>query len=657
MKNFSKARKACNKTLTSFILGFVLYFFTSLSIIQAQVKVDDEGGPFSSIADHQSWTKATNDLQAAINALSDGGGGTIWVAGGIYYPTELYSAAAGSSTTDPRNATFVIRSNVTVIGGFEGDETSPDQRLEDKFSNTNAVILSGNIDSSDSNEGNSYHVVIFPEGVGETATIQDLYITNGNANGPSAHFATRGGGVHARRGGVLKNCRIANNYAETGGGGAYLYKGGRMEDCAIYNNITNQKGGGVELNLGGEIRTSLIYSNEAGPIPETTNGFGGGLFVEAKAETPVTVTHSIIAGNYASNKGGGIGLLYGGYLINNVIANNESAGNGGGLYLQEGGTLDYNTIVANKSGDLGGGFYGNLNAELHNSTLWGNVSTSLYNQQFDRAEESTTADFCAIQGINQTTGLTNIINLEPENSGDGMHPEFRNPVTFAGLPETEDQVGEMLTSDYSIRMASALLDAGNSESSGLPVPQFDLTPNARIVKGTVDMGAFEALYYNVNASTTGGSGRIDPSGSIDRLSDEDILFTIAPESGWDVTSFMIDSDDCIDQLVDEEDQFTYTLKGISQDHDVTVEFQVASSIPHSPKEKMKVFPVPADDELFLKGVEARSFKIFDLNGRRVKGQKGNIGYAINISDLQKGMYILILEDENNESHSARFMKK
>ncbi|MFW6370925.1 MAG: hypothetical protein ACOC10_06940 [Bacteroidota bacterium] len=46
-------------------------------------------------------------------------------------------------------------------------------------------------------------------------------------------------------------------------------------------------------------------------------------------------------------------------------------------------------------------------------------------------------------------------------------------------------------------LTSALLDAGNSESSGLPVPQSDLTPNARIVKGTVDMGAFEALYYNI----------------------------------------------------------------------------------------------------------------------------------------------------------------
>ncbi|MFO7999947.1 MAG: T9SS C-terminal target domain-containing protein, partial [Marinilabilia sp.] len=219
-------------------------------MIQAQVKVDDDGKAFSGVADHQSWTKATSDLQAAINNLSDAGGGTIWIAEGTYIPTELYSAAEGSSTTDPRSATFVIRSNVTVIGGFEGDENSPEERPEDKFSSTNTVILSGNIDLSDSNGGNSYHVVNFPAGVDETAKIQDVYITNGNANGPKAHFATRGGGVHARVGGVLKNCIIANNFAETGGGGVYLYKGGRMEDCAIYDNITNQYGGGVELNLG-----------------------------------------------------------------------------------------------------------------------------------------------------------------------------------------------------------------------------------------------------------------------------------------------------------------------------------------------------------------------------------------------------------------------
>lgn len=654
MKKFFQAS---NKILTTLILGFALYFTTALNITHAQVRVDDNGEAFSSVAEHQSWGTATNDLQAAINALSDAGGGTIWIADGIYFPTELFSAAVGSSTTDPRSATFVIRSNVTVIGGFEGDETSLDQRPEDKFSNTNTVYLSGNIDASSNNEANSYHVVIFPYGVSETAILQDLVITNGNANGPPDDFAHRGGGVHAIEGGVLRNCIIANNFANDGGGGAYLYKGGLIEDCAIYENTTIRNGGGALLNLGGKISTSLVYSNVAGNNPETTDGLGGGVYLQGDVANPVTVTHSIIAANYSNNKGGGIGLLDEGQLINNVITNNESRGNGGGVYLQNGGTIDYNTIVANEADSLGGGIYAIHDSESHNSVLWGNVSSSTVNQQFDRYDETSTASYCAIQGMDAATGLTNIINLDVENSGDGTHPEFWNPATFVGLPADQAQTDELLASDYRIFLASALLDAGNSQSSGLPVPQFDLTPNARIVKGTLDIGAFEALYYNVNSAVTNGSGTIDPSDSVDYLAGDDILFTITPGSGWTLSSFMINDEAYTDQLTENEGQFTYTVAGISQDIDVTVEFTVASSLDNNPEEKMIVYPVPAGDVLFLQGVNARILKIFDASGKTVKEVKENIGHSINVSGLKKGMYILIIEDENDESHSVVFIKK
>ncbi len=660
MKNF---HHTSNNKLNNLIPGIALCFFMSLNISHAQVRVDADGAAFSSAEDHQSWGTATSDLQAAINALSDAEGGTIWIAEGTYVPTELYSAAKGPSESDPRNASFVIRSNVTIIGGFDGHETTLDQRPEDKFSNSNTVYLSGNIDLSDGNEGNSYHVVIFPYGVKETAVLQDLVITKGNANGPKEHFANRGGGVHARSGGVLKNCIITNNFADQGGGGAYLYKGALIENCTIYNNKTNQFGGGVLLNRGGEINNSVIHSNEAGPTSGETDGLGGGVFLESDGELPVTVTHSIIAGNYSNNKGGGIALTYGGHLINNVITNNKTDEYGGGLYIQDGGIADYNTIVANKSGYLGGGVYGIQNSELlenpelHNSVLWGNTSKSKDNQQIDRYEKTTTFSYCAIQEIDEATGLTNIINLDPENSGDGTHPEFGKVSTFMGIPETQDQVEEMLASDYRISLKSSLLNAGNSESSGLTVPQSDLTPNARIVKDTVDIGAYETLYYNLNASIISGNGSIDPSGSFDFLPDEDILFTTIPETGWKITSFMINSEDYTDQLVEEESRLTYMAEGISEDLNVNVEFEVANSLNDHSEEKLKVFPVPAEKELFLQGVKAKTLKIFDLNGKLVKELKENIGDSINLSDIKKGMYLLVLEDENKQSYSSVFIKK
>lgn len=120
---------------------------------------------------------------------------------------------------------------------------------------------------------------------------------------------------------------------------------------------------------------------------------------------------------------------------------------------------------------------------------------------------------------------------------------------------------------------------------------------------------------------------------------------------------MINGNDHTDQLVDEGSEFTYTVAGFSQDIDVTVEFSIASGLENNQKEEIKVFPVPAEDVLYLKDVKVKTLRIFGANGKIVKELKENIGNSINTSDLKKGMYILILEDENDESHSARFIKR
>jgi hypothetical protein len=103
-----------------------------------------------------SWATAC-DLQTALDSAVSGD--EIWVKMGVYYP-----GSSGSTSS-----TFTMKNGVAVYGGFNGTETSRDQRDWQ----TNKTILSGDIDKNDTNTdgnnivetwndtrgSNAYHVV------------------------------------------------------------------------------------------------------------------------------------------------------------------------------------------------------------------------------------------------------------------------------------------------------------------------------------------------------------------------------------------------------------------------------------------------------------------------------------------------------------------
>jgi hypothetical protein len=103
-----------------------------------------------------------------------------------------------------------------VLGRFEGDESSADQRVLDR--GVNMTTLSGEIQQEWSNPGkvssdlsdNAYHVV-----EQTTGTLGDVRIAHGNADGTGAD--AMGGGIHMN-GGRLENAFVQRNQAEKGGG-------------------------------------------------------------------------------------------------------------------------------------------------------------------------------------------------------------------------------------------------------------------------------------------------------------------------------------------------------------------------------------------------------------------------------------------------------
>lgn len=641
----------------SILLGIFFLSFTTLGInAQVQIMVDDDSSTdFADATSHSTWATATYDLQAAIDGAAAAGGGTIWVAGGTYYPTKLQAADPTATAEDisgyARYSTFVMANNVTVIGGFEGGETTLADRPVDLFGTTNTVVLSGDLNQTGIVDTfDSYHVVLFPEDTDDSAVLQNVKITGGYAN-LNNFFSDRGAGVHARLGGIISGCVITDNIALEGGGGAYLYKGATITECEISNNSAQILGAGVLLNGGGTITSSLIHSNHTLDDVEAN---GGGVFFDSPDATYGTVSHSIIIGNLSDNKGGGIGTYGEGIISNCLIANNESAGNGGGAYLQNGGMIINSSIVNNLSiNDLADGVYGAVGGEVHNTVIWNND-----NAQFDRIDETTLVDYSAIEGGFTGTGVTNLISLSSVNSDPGSgveeYPEFRNPVSFTGIPENPTEFTQLLDSDYRFNLTSALLDAGNSSIPGLPA--LDLGGNPRITKGAIDIGAYEALYYTVTGTVSGSNGTIEPVGPVNYLDGEEVVFTLTPDATYDVATFTVNAADYYDQIVDQGAYYTYTVAAISSDLDAEVSFGIVNSISEAGEDVFNVYPIPADDQLFIEDIEVSLLEIYSASGKLEKQLNGNVESPINVSDLTKGLYILIIEDTKGEIKTVRFIK-
>ena len=254
-----------------------------------------KNAPLISQENGSSWTNAFRELRDALAVVNPTSNNPIeiWVARGTYKPT------AGTD----REAAFVLKSGLTIRGGFAGNESVPEARLADG----SWTVLNGDIgqpqlngiDDSASPQNtalasdfdplepgfldNCYHVIV---GSNVTRVVLDrLYIVGGNANstnyndgelelmtGPttstnadaSMHGETMlalergvmGGGLCVtnsydwpedtnRWDLILTNCALINNNARGYGGAAAVREASiQLEKCLFLENCSGLDGGG-----------------------------------------------------------------------------------------------------------------------------------------------------------------------------------------------------------------------------------------------------------------------------------------------------------------------------------------------------------------------------------------------------------------------------
>jgi hypothetical protein len=436
-----------------------------------------------------SWENAFVDLQSALWAAAPtcGIGEEIWVAEGVYRPSEP------TSRFDARTVAFELRGDVAVYGGFDGTESSRDQRNP----SAHVTVFSGDVDANDgpdftNNDQNAYHVVVDPRpGDGSGPAILDgVTITAGHADGPRRTGNELGGGVYSATGRcILTDCLIRDN-AAMHGGGMYVTN----TDAAVLNRCRFD-GNRAELLGGG------LYGDSAGPtisrcaFTGNRGRDGGGACFRSNSE-PVIV-NSAFSGNRATRVGGAVyNNLSGPTLINCSLAGNACD------------TAD----AAGMSGDF------RSEAVLTNCIVWGNVNTAGRDESAQIIGDATTVTYSCVEGLNVFAGVGNL----------DADPRFvRTPDAGAdGLVATDDDDFGDLRVD---RPASPCIDAG--DNTALPAdhddadgdgdttepvpydlagdPRFRDTPqrpdsgNALDDAPIVDLGAYEAI----GARARAGVGR------------------------------------------------------------------------------------------------------------------------------------------------------
>ncbi|NCQ70563.1 MAG: cadherin [Microcystis aeruginosa W13-15] len=484
-----------------------------------------------------SWTNAFTDLQAALNAaplLGD----EIWVAAGTYKPT----------TTTDRTATFTLKNQVKVYGGFAGTETT----LEQRNITNNVTTLSGDIGGTTNAQDNVYHVVT-ASFTTNTTVLDGFTIAAGNANGTGTD-QNNGGGIFINDGTpILSNLIFDNNNASGNGGG--LFNTGATSNRTLTNvtfrNNSAANGGGIyDTGSSNATLTNATFTSNS------ASALGGAIFNNS---SNTTLTNATFTSNNASDRGGAIFNSSSNPTLNTATFTNNTATNNGGAISNNSSnpTLNNVTFTNNRttaSGGYGGAIYdSSSNPTLNqvsfqqNSSYYGgaifNTSSSPILTDVTFGSNSGTYGGAIYNSSSYTAGGTNFhltrvtfTNNSANDQGGAIFNNSSNPrmtnITFTGNTTTDpanggtgsDQGGAIYNSSSSPTINSTTFSQNSANSDGGAIYNYFSSPTLTDITFTNNSsvngsgGAVYNIYsstatltnanFNLNSANNGSGGAI-----------------------------------------------------------------------------------------------------------------------------------------------------
>lgn len=479
--------------------------------------------------DGSNWANASGDLQSMMNAAANGG--TVYVAGGTYYPT----------TSTDRNITFLLpkAGNIKIFGGYNAATGI-------RNITANPTILSGDIGTTGDDADNSYHVLVIAntDVNADSIIIDGFTVTKGrtavsglpfnyNAVGISPQY---GGGICVVVGGkvAIRNTIISNNKASFGGGGMFNhYSSPLIEDCSIVSNesIDDYNYYAYQYYGGGGIYNKYSDPQFTRTSIKLNKGFRGAGMLNYAGSSKFN--NCLFDGNVAGDKGGATyNFSPASYeqslpVFTNCVFTNNKAGLGGVGYDTYKSSPTYtncvfysNSALGSSGYGYGGCFYGyesefltinncvfsgnvtsedetirliNSSIRIRNSIIHGNSGgTDIY-----IAGPSSNSEIgnSLIGSVGTTGGVT--INYLTGNLIGSYNPQFTNAANAVGA----DGIWGTADDGLQLKSISPVINAGSNSlvPGGITT---DITGAQRIQAGTVDMGPYEsAIIINCASST------------------------------------------------------------------------------------------------------------------------------------------------------------
>ena len=353
---------------------------------------------------------------------------------------------------------------ITFSDDLNGKITLSDGQLEIiqpmSIDGDNRIILDGD---------NASRVFYVSAGTEETPVVlTGLTIQNGSAD--------QGGGIYSNIGAVITvtGCTISNNTATNSEGGL---------------------GGGIANKGTLTVNDSIISGNAA---TGSENVWGGGIYNEGT----LTITNSEISQNSSTTTGGGIfnDTSTASLTISNSKISNNSADWAGGIYSRSSSLIVTNSIISgNEAGTRGGGIRViDCNATITNSSITGNTasygggicvtnSINLYNTIIATNTASVSGndiDFFDYTNSGSVSGSNNLSSFTGWTSGSN-NLEYNTK-----LPLFVDAEH----GDYHLILSSQTIDKGSNQyadDAGLDEDSTDLSGSPRFVNDIIDIGAYE----------------------------------------------------------------------------------------------------------------------------------------------------------------------
>lgn len=294
-------------------------------------------GAADEVADLVFGTSAFTSVQAAIDAVDDGG--TVFIAAGTYKE---------ATTTFIRDKSLALKGDGMGVTNFSGNNThrvitiSGASETPQPFVEISHLSIVDGYASLEASGINNINVSL---------TLNHVAFTGNETVAASFGTGSRGAALSSSSGNLIINHSTFSGNSAFGSGAAIHAGSATVSNTTISGNSVTNNGGGIFVTAGTLVLNNCTISGN------TSGNRGGAIFNNSRG---VELNHCTVVGNSSANPGGGVlngsSVNNQGTLVvnNTLIAGNTTGGTTGpdiqGTYISEGGNFIGDTSGASRSG-------------------------------------------------------------------------------------------------------------------------------------------------------------------------------------------------------------------------------------------------------------------------------------------------------------------